>query len=77
MSARDGLTPAAYKAFLAGTHLLDLADGKKAYAKGAGLDSLYGSTVNADKFNVKNGVYKKAEAVDSYIDASLTAAALQ
>jgi NitT/TauT family transport system substrate-binding protein len=77
MSARDGLTPAAYKSFLAGTHLLDLADGKKAFAKGPGLDSLYGSTRNADAFNVKYGVYKKAEPVDTYIDPSLTAAALQ
>jgi NitT/TauT family transport system substrate-binding protein len=77
MSARDGLTPAAYKAFLAGTHLLDLADGKKAFVKGPGLDSIYGSTVNADKFNVKNSVYKKAEPVDSYIDPSLTIAAMQ
>ena len=77
MSARDGLTPAAYKSFLAGTHLLDLADGKKAFVKGPGLDSLYGSTRNADVFNVKYGVYKKAEPVDSYLDPSLTAAALQ
>ena len=77
MSARDGLSPADYKAFLAGTHLLDLADGKKALAKGPGLDSLYGSTVNADKFNVKYGVYKKAEPADSYIDPSLTTAAMQ
>ncbi len=77
MSARDGLTPAAYKAFLAGTHLLDLSDGKKAFAKGAGLDSLYGSTRNADAFNVKYDVYKKAAQVDAYIDPSLNAAAMQ
>jgi NitT/TauT family transport system substrate-binding protein len=77
MSARDGLSPAAYKAFLAGTHLLDLADGKKAMVKGPGFDSLYGSTVNADKFNVKYAVYKKAEAVDTYIDPTLTTAAMQ
>lgn len=77
MSARDGLSPAAYKAFLAGTHLLDLADGKKAMVKGPGLDSIYGSTANADKFNVKYAVYKKAEPVDSYIDPSLTTAAMQ
>jgi NitT/TauT family transport system substrate-binding protein len=77
MSARDGLSPAAYKAFLAGTHLLDLADGKKAMVKGPGFDSLYGSTVNADKFNVKYAVYKKPEAVDTYIDPTLTTAAMQ
>jgi len=77
MSARDGLSPAAYKEFLAGTHLLDLADGKKAFTKGPGLDSLYGSTRNADAFNVKYGVYKKAEPVDAYIDPSLTTAAMK
>jgi len=77
MSKRDGLTPAAYKAFLAGTHLLDLADAAKAYQKGAGLDSIYGSTVNADKFNVKYAVYKDAQKIDTYIDGSLTTAAMK
>ena len=77
MSKRDGLMPAAYKAFLGGTHLLDLAAGKKAYQKGPGLDSLYGSTENADKFNVKYAVYKGAQKADTYIDGSLTAAAMQ
>jgi len=77
MSKRDGLTPAAYKAFLGGTHLLDLAAGKKAYQKGPGLDSIYGSTENADKFNVKYAVYKAAQKADPYLDASLTAAAMQ
>ena len=38
MSARVGLTPAAYKPLLEGTHLLDLAEGKKIYKKGKGLD---------------------------------------
>jgi NitT/TauT family transport system substrate-binding protein len=77
MSKRDGLTPAAYKAFLAGTHLLDLADGKKAYMKGPGLDSVYGSTVNADKFNVKYAVYKEAQKTDTYIDPTVTADAMK
>jgi len=77
MSGRDGLTPAAYKAFLAGTHLLDLADGKKAYAKGKGLDSIYGSTQNANAFNMKYGVYKTAQPVDAYIDSSVTKAAMK
>ena len=77
MSKRDGLTPAAYKAFLGGTHLLDLAAGKKAYQKGPGLDSIYGSTENADKFNVKYAVYKASQKADPYLDASLTAAAMQ
>jgi NitT/TauT family transport system substrate-binding protein len=77
MSKRDGLTPAAYKAFLAGTHLLDLADGKKAFAKGAGLDSVYGSTVNADKFNVKYAVYKESQKTETYLDPSVTLDAMK
>ena len=73
MAARSGLEPAAYKPILAGTHLLDVADGNKAFKKADGLDSLYGSTKTADEFNVKNGVYKQAQDVDSYLDPSLAA----
>jgi NitT/TauT family transport system substrate-binding protein len=75
MSKRVGLTPEEYLPLLKGTHLLDLAAGKATFKKGDGLDSLYGSTKNADKFNVANEVYKEAQKVDSYIDPSLTAAA--
>ncbi|PTB19846.1 ABC transporter substrate-binding protein [Trinickia symbiotica] len=72
MAARVGLTPEQYLPLLKGTHLLDLASAKKVYAKGDGLDSLYGSSMNADKFNVRNSVYKQAQDVSSYIDPSLT-----
>jgi NitT/TauT family transport system substrate-binding protein len=72
MAARVGLEPAAYLPLLKGTKLLDLAEGKKIYVKGPGFGSLYGSTKIADDFNVKNDVYKKAQDVDSYIDASFT-----
>jgi NitT/TauT family transport system substrate-binding protein len=71
MAARSGLEPAAYKPILAGTHLLDVAAGKEVFKKADGLDSLYGSTKIADEFNVKNGVYKQPQDVDSYIDSSL------
>jgi NitT/TauT family transport system substrate-binding protein len=74
MAARVGLTPEAYLPLIKGTKLLDLAEGKKVYVKAAGFGSLYGSTKIADEFNVKNGVYKKAQDVDSYIDASFTSA---
>jgi NitT/TauT family transport system substrate-binding protein len=72
MSARVGLTPAQYLPLLKGTHLLTLAEAKKALIKGDGLDSIYGSSVNADKFNVRNAVYKDAQDVKTYIDPSLT-----
>jgi NitT/TauT family transport system substrate-binding protein len=45
--------------------------------KGPGLDSIYGSTANADAFNVANGVYKTKQDVDGYIDGSLEKAAAQ
>ena len=72
MSKRVGLTPEAYKPLLAGTYLIDLAEAKKIYQKGAGLNSLYGSTKVANDFNVKYGVYKKPENIESYLDASIT-----
>ena len=74
MSKRVGLTPAEYLPLLKGTHLLDVAAGKKTFKTGEGLDSLYGSTANADGFNVANAVYKQAQDVNSYIDPSLTEA---
>lgn len=71
LAARVGLEPDAYKPLLKGTRLLDLAEGKKVFEKADGLGSLYGSTVIANDFNVKNEVYKESQDVDSYIDPSL------
>ena len=75
MSARVGLTPAAYKPLLKGTKLLDLKANVKVFKKGEGLASMYGSTMISDDFNVANAVYKKHEDVDSCIDPSILAAA--
>ena len=72
LAGRVGLEPEVYKPLLKGTHLIDLAEGKKVFEKGEGLGSLYGSTTIANDFNVKNGVYKDSQDVDSYIDPSLT-----
>src|SRR6202000_1296576 len=74
MSARVGLKPEQYLPLLKGTHLLDESAAKKAYAKGDGLDSVYGSSVNADKFNVRNAVYKQSQDVSTYIDPSIASA---
>jgi NitT/TauT family transport system substrate-binding protein len=74
MSARVGLSPEAYKPLLKGTKLIDVAEGKKIFKKGKGLQSLYGSSEIANDFNVKNEVYKQAQDVNSYIDPSLTEA---
>jgi NitT/TauT family transport system substrate-binding protein len=75
MAARVGVAPEAYGAFLKGTKLLSLKEGKAIMVKGDGFKSLYGSSKIADDFNVANDVYKKPQAIDSYIDASLTNAA--
>ena len=72
MAARVGPTPEQYLPLLKGTNLLDEAAAQKAFAKGDGLDSVYGSSVNADKFNVRNAVYKQSQDVNAYIDPPLT-----
>ncbi|MFI4866643.1 MAG: ABC transporter substrate-binding protein [Steroidobacterales bacterium] len=74
MSARVGLTPAKYQLLLAGTHLISVAEAKKILVKADGLGSLYGSTQNADDFNVGNAVYKQRQKIDGYIDPALTQA---
>lgn len=76
MAARVGLTPAAYKPLLKGTHLIDLEEAKKVFVKGSGLDSLYGSSQISDDFNVRNDVYKEKQSIESYIDPSLSVPSL-
>ena len=71
MSARVGISAAAFTPLLKGTHLLSLKDNGPHYARQEGFASLYGSSHIADRFNVKNAVYAKPQDVDSYIDASL------
>jgi NitT/TauT family transport system substrate-binding protein len=72
MAARVNLTPEEYKPFLLGTKILTLDEAKKAFQKGDGLDSLYGSTALVDKFNVENKVYEKPQPIAEYIEPSLT-----
>jgi len=72
MASRVGVTPEQYKTFVDGTKILKLDEAKKAFAKGKGLSSIYGSSKISDDFNVDNKVYKKHQDVDSYIDPSLT-----
>lgn len=74
MAARSGVSPAEYLPLLKGTKLLSLEEGKKVYVKGDGFKTLYGSTKIVDAFNVANKVYKKAEKIDGYLDASFTEA---
>jgi NitT/TauT family transport system substrate-binding protein len=74
MAARVGLAPDKYQLLVAGTHLISIAEARKVFVKADGLGSLYGSTHNADDFNVRNAVYKQPQKIDSYIEPALTAA---
>ena len=74
MAAKVGVKPEEYAAALPGTYFLTLAEAKKSYAKGDGLDSVYGSSKVANDFNVANKVYKDSQAVDDYIDPSIVTA---
>lgn len=70
MAARVNLPPEEYAAFVDGTKILTLEEARKAFQKGPGLDSLYGSSEIVDKFNVDNKVYDKPQPVADYIDSS-------
>jgi NitT/TauT family transport system substrate-binding protein len=72
MAARVNLSPEEYAAFVDGTKILTKAEALKAFQKGSGLDSLYGSGEIVDKFNVDNKVYEKSQPVADYIDPSIT-----
>lgn len=72
MSARVGLTAAQYRALMKGTHIMDLTEAKKHWAKGETLESVYGSSKIVNDFNVKNKVYKTSMNIDEYQDPSLS-----
>ncbi len=72
MAARTGVTPETYGKFLKGTKLLTIEEAKKVYVDKAGFGSLYGSSKNADAFNVKFKVYKDPQDVKTYIDPAIT-----
>ena len=71
MAARVGLSPEEYKGFIKGTKILTLEEALPFMKKGAGFDSIYGSTEIADQFNVDNQVYADKQPVADYIDPSL------
>jgi NitT/TauT family transport system substrate-binding protein len=74
MAARSGITPAEYLPLLKGTHLLSLEDGRKAFVKASGYESIYGSTEVVNTFNWYNKVYAISQNVGSYIEPSLMGA---
>jgi len=67
MAGKVNVDPAEYAKNLPGTHILGLAEEKKVYKKGPGLESIYGSSKIANDFNFSNKVYKQSQTVDDYI----------
>ena len=73
MAAKVGADAAEYAKNVPGTHFLTLAEAKKAYKKGSGLDSIYGSLAVGNQFNLDNKVYKDSQKPDSYIVPGIVA----
>ena len=67
MSAKVGADAAEYAKAVPGTHFLTLAEAKKAFKKGDGLDSIYGSMTYGNKFNMDNKVYKVSQKPENYL----------
>jgi NitT/TauT family transport system substrate-binding protein len=72
LSGRVNLTPQEYEPFLEGTYILTLEEALKAWEPGDGLDSVYGSSVTSDNFNVKYEAYGESQPTAKYLDPSLT-----
>lgn len=72
MASRVGIAPAEYDKIVKGTKILTLKEARSFFIKeGKGFESLYGSSMISDDFNVANSVYKKPEKVGDYIDTSI------
>ena len=73
MAAKVGADAAEYAKNIPGTHFLTLAEAKKAFKKGPGLDSVYGSLVIGNQFNLDNKVYKESQKPESYLVPGIVA----
>ena len=71
MAAKVGADVADYTANVPGTHFLTLKEAKKAFKKGDGLDSIYGSMAVGNKFNLDNKVYKESQKPASYLSPGI------
>jgi NitT/TauT family transport system substrate-binding protein len=67
MAAKAGADPDEYAKNVPGTHFLSLAEAKKTFQKGEGLDSIYGSMTIGNQFNLENKVYKESQKPSSYL----------
>jgi NitT/TauT family transport system substrate-binding protein len=71
MAAKAGADPDEYAKNVPGTHFLSLAEAKKTFQKGEGLDSIYGSMTIGNQFNLENKVYKQSQKPSSYLAPSI------
>jgi NitT/TauT family transport system substrate-binding protein len=71
MAARVGADVEEYTKNIPGTHFLSLAEAKAAFKKGDGLDSLYGSMMIGNQFNLDNKVYTESQKPGSYLAPSI------
>ncbi len=71
MAAKVGANADEYGKNVPGTHFLNLAEAKKAFEKGPGLDSIYGSMTLGNQFNLDNNVYKDTQKPESYLVPSV------
>lgn len=72
LASRVSVKPEEYEPFFEGTYILTLEEALAAWKEGPGLDSVYGSTVIANTFNVEQGVYPEPLKTEQYLDPSLT-----
>jgi NitT/TauT family transport system substrate-binding protein len=71
MSAKVGADPVEYAKNVPGTHFLTIAEAQAAFAKGPGLDSIYGCMDIGNKFNLDNAVYKISQKPAAYLVPSI------
>jgi NitT/TauT family transport system substrate-binding protein len=71
MAGRAGVPAEEYAKFLPGTRFLTPEEAMVRFDKKEGLESLIGSGLVADAFNVANKVYAKPQPVAEYLDGSL------
>jgi NitT/TauT family transport system substrate-binding protein len=72
MAAKVGADAADYANNISGTHFMTAPEAKKAFTKGTGLDSIYGSMENGNKFNLDNKVYAQSQNPSSYLAPTIT-----
>jgi NitT/TauT family transport system substrate-binding protein len=72
LAARVSISPEEYEPFFEGTYILSLEEALKVWQEADGLESVYGSTILADKFNVDQGVYEEPLKIGKYLDPSFT-----